>query len=190
MPRIAFPLLTALLTAFLLAGCRVVFIPIPVPVNQGAPIWGAPVATPVGTEAAESETGAAETADLQAARDELEQYQTFLAKYDALEAPYDALTAHLNAMAFDDPDWRAETVRLAQEWRTAVDDLRRMPQPQGAPWVKAWPALMQAMDEYAYVAGAVENAAATNQPLLMQDVRSRLVNGVNLTAEAMRLLGE
>ena len=45
------------------------------------------------------------------------------------------------------------------------------------------------MDEYAYAAAAVENTAAMNDPLLMQDVRQRLVNGVNLTAEAMRLLG-
>ena len=114
--------------------------------ERGAPVLDAPVAestpedaptaapTPTEADALAPEPMPAEPAP--------DAQQTFVAKYDALEAPYDALTAHLNAMAFDGADWRAETVRLALAWRAAVDDLRRMPQPQGARWVEAWPVLM------------------------------------------------
>lgn len=113
---------------------------------------------------------------------------SFADAYEALDAPYLALDAHMRIMAFDDPDWRAETVRLAQEWRQAIDALRDMPQPEGAQWVEAWPVLQAGLDEYALAAGAIENAAAQNQPALMESARAHVIEGVNLVSEALRLL--
>ena len=112
----------------------------------------------------------------------------FKARYAALEAPYDALAAQMETFAFDSPEWRAETVRLAQEWRAAIEALRDTPQPEGDTWAAAWPVLQQALGEYLYVAGAVENAATANDPTLIDTARGRLVDGVNLMYEAMRLL--
>ena len=153
--------------SILLSGCHYVVVPVPVPVVV------APTPTP----------------DITSALGSQQVYETFLAKYDALDEPYNALYVQLDAIDFNDPEWRAETERLAQEWRAAIDDLRNMPQPDGKRWVEAWPVLMQALDEYAYAAGAVEAAATANDPVLMEPARERLINGVNLTHEAMRLLG-
>ncbi len=113
---------------------------------------------------------------------------SFVDAYEALDAPYLALNEQMNAIAFNDPDWRAETERLAQEWRQAIDVLRDMPQPEGAQWVEAWPVLQAGLDEYAKAAGAIENAAAQNQPALMEPARGHVIEGVNLVSEAMRLL--
>lgn len=113
---------------------------------------------------------------------------SFADAYEALDAPYLALDAHMRVMAFADPDWRAETVRLAQAWRQAIDALRDMPQPEGEQWAEAWPVLQAGLDEYALAAGAIENAAAQNQPALMEPARGHVIEGVNLVSEALRLL--
>jgi len=116
------------------------------------------------------------------------EWDTFAARYDALDAPYQKLIAHLNAADFDNPEWRIETVRLTQKWRETINALREMKQPHGERWTAAWPVLMRAMDAFAYAAGAIENAAAMNEPMLMEPARERLIDGANLTGEAMRLL--
>ena len=73
-------------------------------------------------------------------------------------------------------------------WRAAIDEMREMDQPAGARWAGAWPTIHAALDEYAYSAGAVESAAEANDPALLGPVKDRLINGVNLMYEAMRLL--
>jgi hypothetical protein len=163
-----------LLAALLLTGCRVVFVPVPVDVA------GLTAPTPAPTLSPES-LGALGPMDGRLA---------FKAHYDALDAPYMALRVLLEQPAFDDPAWRDATAGAAVEWRTAIEALRDMEQPQGTAWAAAWPVLQQALDEYHYAAGAIESAAKTNQPSLMEPVRARLINGVNLINEAMRLLGQ
>ena len=114
----------------------------------------------------------------------------FLARYEAMEALYNALAAQLETFAFDSPEWRGETIRLAQRWRAAIEKLQETPQPAGANWSAAWPVLQEALGEYLYVAGAVESAATANDPTLLGTARGRLVDGVDLMYEAMRLLEE
>ena len=114
---------------------------------------------------------------------------TFVALYDGLDAPYAAMMAQLDAPAWDDPAWRDELARLAEAWRTSIDALATTGQPAGTRWAKAWPVLQEALSEYDYAAGAIESAAEANEPALMEPARGRLLNGVNLMHEAMRILG-
>ena len=153
-------IIALLLLAALLTGCRAVFVPVPVDLDA------LPAAPPQ------------DAATL------------FRERYDALDAPYDAMVAELNAPAWDDPNWRAELARRAAVWRAAIEALQALEQPAGAAWAAAWPALQAGLAEYHYAAGAVESAASTNQPVLLEPVRARLINGVNLVNEAMRLLGQ
>lgn len=112
----------------------------------------------------------------------------FWARYAVLDAPYDAMIAQINAPDWADPAWRDELARRADVWREAVEALRTMEQPTGERWADAWPTIRAALDEYAYAAGAVESAATANDPALMGPVKDRLIDGVNLMHEAMRLL--
>ena len=157
-------ILALLLAALLLAGCRVVFVPAPVDTSALA----LPAPTPAPDEAV----------------------ATFLELYDALDAPYLAMYAQLDVPAWDDPEWRAELARTAAAWRSAIEALQEAEQPAGERWAAAWPVLQEGLAEYHYAAGAVENAANANAPALMEPARARLVNGVNLVTEAMRILGE
>lgn len=113
----------------------------------------------------------------------------FVALYEGLDVPYAAMMAQLDAPAWDDPAWRDELARLAEAWRTSIDALATTGQPAGTRWAKAWPVLQEALSEYDYAAGAIESAAEANEPALMEPARGRLLNGVNLMHEAMRILG-
>jgi hypothetical protein len=162
----------ALLVALVaLTGCTVLFIPVPLTVPAKPMIMATP--TP---DAAQFGTAT--------------EYAEFTAKYNALDAPWKALQGHLQAQDFADPVWRTETAQLASDWRSVIDDLRNMPQPSGERWVKAWPILLQGLDEYAYAAGAIENATKSNDPVLMEPARAKIIDGVNLISEAMRQLGD
>lgn len=153
------------LLALLLAGCQVIVIPVPIvrkatpaPVAQATP----PPAAPAGAD--------------------------FAANYAAVQAGFDALRVQLDAPAYADPAWQAETIRLAQEWRTAIDTVRAMPQPEGEAWAAAWPLVMAAMDDFAYSAGAVEGAAEQGNQSLLLPVYAKLANAINLMTEATRIL--
>jgi hypothetical protein len=162
----------ALLVAlFALTGCTVVFIPIPLtmPARPVTAVTQTPQAAQLGTAT---------------------EYAEFTTKYNALDAPWAALQAHLQEPNFEDQTWRNETAQLAGDWRVAIDALRNMPQPSGERWAQAWPLLMQGLDEYAYAAGAIENAAKSNEPMLMEPARGKIIDGVNLIGEAMRSLSD
>ena len=159
-------IITMLVIAVLLAGCNVVFIPIP--------IGGLTMPTTLPTPEPEQSADVA----------------LFLERYDALGTTYDALMAQMDDMAFADPTWRAETERLAVEWHDAIDTLRGTTQPEGERWDKPWNMIQQALQSYGYAAGSVEMAAREGNPTLLQTVRSELVRGATLMADAMRLLGE
>ena len=159
-------IISLLLAAALLAGCTTVFIPIPI---DGLTIPDR-LPTPEPEQPADVEL--------------------FLERYETLGTTFDALNAHMDAMAFDDPDWRAETERLAIEWHDAIDTLRGTTQPEGERWDKPWRLIQQALDSYGYAAGSTEMAAHEGNPTLLSTVRSELVRGATLMADAMRLLGE
>ncbi len=112
----------------------------------------------------------------------------FLTLYEALDVPYKALSEQFATEDYSDPIWRATTVERAAEWRAAIGALQAAEQPEGEKWAAAWPVIQQALGEYEYVAAAVGNAAAANDPTLTLTARGRLVDGVNLMYEAMRLL--
>ena len=158
--------ITMLVLAALLAGCNVVFIPIP--------IGGLTLPTTLPTPTPEQPADVA----------------LFIERYDAIETTYDAMTAHMEAMSFDDPDWCAETARLAQEWHDAIDTVRGTTQPEGERWEKPWDLIQQAMQVYGYAAGSTERAGTECNPQHLETVRSELVRGRTFLADAMRLLGE
>ena len=112
----------------------------------------------------------------------------YRAAYAEFEAAYRALARRMDAPHYEDTDWRAETARLAQEWRATVEALQAAEQPDGAQWGAAWPLIQEAMGEFVYVAGAVENAAQQNNEWLTLPARERLANGVNLLTEAKRIV--
>ncbi len=159
-------IISMLLLASLLAGCNVVFIPIP--------IDGLTVPERLPTPAPEQPADVA----------------LFLERYEALGTTYDALMAQMDDMKFADPEWRAETERLAVKWHDAIDTLRGTTQPEGERWDKPWDLIQQALQHYGYAAGSVEMAAREGNPTLLSTVRSELVSGATMMADAMRLLGE
>jgi hypothetical protein len=159
-------IISMLVLASLLAGCNVVFIPIP--------IGGLTLPTTLPTPEPEQPADVA----------------LFLERYETLGTTYDALMAHMDTMKFDDLTWRAETERLAVEWHDAIDRLSGTTQPEGERWEKPWDLIQQALQSYGYAAGSVEMAAREANPTLLQTVRSELVRGATLMADAMKLLGE
>ena len=112
----------------------------------------------------------------------------YRAAYAEFQDAYTALAARMDSPRYEDADWRSETVRLAQEWRGTVEALQVAEQPAGAEWASAWPLVQEAMSEFIYVAGAVENAAEQNNEWLTLPARERLANGVNLLTEARRVV--
>ena len=112
----------------------------------------------------------------------------YRAAYAEFQTAYTALARRMDSPHYDDADWRAETVRLAREWRDTVEALQAAEQPAGAEWAQAWPLIQEAMGEFIYVAGAVENAAEQNNEWLTLPARERLANGVNLLTEAKRIV--
>lgn len=114
-------------------------------------------------------------------------HEEFITNYGAFRVAYDALKVQNDAPAYDDPEWRAETVRMAQAWRETIEAIQTQGQPDGADWRKAWPLVQAAMDDCLYVAGAVENAAKQNNQMLLLPVPERLANSMNLLNEAIRL---
>ena len=113
----------------------------------------------------------------------------FRVAYAALDADFVRLKAQLDNAQYADPDWRAETVRIAERWRADTAAIRAIPQPSGAQWAQAWPLLLEAMDELDYIAGATENAARQQQPALLLPTTERMANALNLLTEALRLVG-
>ena len=112
----------------------------------------------------------------------------YRAAYAEFQDAYLTLARRMDSPRYEDATWRAETARLAREWRGTVEALQAAEQPAGAEWAQAWPLIQDAMDEFIYVAGAVENAAEQNNEWLTLPARERLANGVNLLVEAKRIV--
>ncbi len=161
--------LSLAMLSVILTGCSVVVIPFPVDMSKAPTVVAA--------------VTSAGTAD-RAKREQAE----FMLRYNSLGEPWHELRPKLEDPHWDDPAWRAEVARLAKTWRGKISDLRDLQQPTGEAWVKAWPVLLQGLDEYNYVAGAIQTAAETNEPALLEPMREHLLNGINLLGESMRLL--
>ena len=117
----------------------------------------------------------------------------FDAKYAAVAKSFDAISLKMTGYdeaSFQDPAFRAEIVRLAQEWRTASNALRYMPKPAGEKWDIVWPMITDAMSDYAFVASILESAARENSPLLLLQAAGRIDNAKALLKDAFRLLGD
>ena len=113
----------------------------------------------------------------------------YRAAYAEFQTAYTALARRMDSPHYDDADWRAETVRLAREWRDTVEALQAAEQPAGAEWAQAWPLIQEAMDDCSYTATAAISAGEQNNPYLLIPTTERMANAMNLLTEAMRMLG-
>ena len=112
----------------------------------------------------------------------------YRAAYAEFQDAYLTLARRMDSPRYEDEAWRTATARMAREWRGTVEALQAAEQPAGAEWARAWPLIQDAMGEFVYVAGAVENAAEQNNEWLTLPARERLANGVNLLTEAKRIV--
>ncbi len=114
--------------------------------------------------------------------------------YNAATFAYNAIRVEVNRDdlndALNDPAFRERVQELARDWRTKSNDLRYMEQPPGEKWERAWPRIMDAMEEYAYVASVLEVAMRENTPLLMAQTTGRADMANALLNEAMEILRE
>lgn len=156
----------ALIALLVLTGCHVVIVPVPVAVENGLTV---PDLAPAPAD-------------------------SFETAYAEVQRTYDAIAAAMQSPGFDasfeDADFRAQVVTLAQEWRAASNGVRYMPQPDGEQWATAWPRIVDAMDEFAYVASLIESAARENNRFIMLPGMGRLDMANALLTEAMTILGK
>ena len=114
--------------------------------------------------------------------------------YNAATFAYNAIRVEVNRDdlndALNDPAFRERVQEMARDWRTKSNDLRYMEQPPGEKWERAWPRIMDAMEEYAYVASVLEVAMRENTPLLMAQTTGRADMANALLNEAMEILRE
>lgn len=116
----------------------------------------------------------------------------FRAAYAEFRAAYTAIAAKMEradmATAFDDPTFRADVLKLAQEWRAAANTVRYLEQPEGEKWAQAWPRIQDAMEEFASSASVIEQAAVDNNPFVLLGGGGRLGAAMALLNEAMVIL--
>lgn len=165
------------LAALLLAGCNVVFIPVPVQVDGGLTL---PHAVPA---AAPTEDPTAEPTEQ--ATDLPADVALFKERYAAFESTYKALSTQMESAAFDDAAWRDETVRLAVEWHDAIDVLQATACPEGDVWSDICPGIDSAMAHFGFAASDIENAARQNNMNYMATVRSQLLQGSTYLKDAL-----
>lgn len=149
--------------AFLLTACQVVFIPVPIDMQRAKTVV----------------TEVAKTPDTDA----------FKIAYDAMGEQWHVIRTQLDAPNWQDEEWCKSTEAAAHDWRKTIDTLRDMPQPEGDRWDEAWPVFQSGMDKMAEAAGSIETAAQLKSSVLMKSAPDLIISGVNLAAEAMRILG-
>ena len=154
------------LLALLLTGCNVVVIP--VPLDMPAPAVTLSPAPLLPTPTPEPADPAADS------------WAAFQDAYAAMSADFDVLKAQLETPRYADPDWRAETALLAQQWRRDIRALQGFDQPEGERWVKAWPLLQGALVQFDKAAAAVEDAAIQGDPALAQPAAAHMSEGARL----------
>lgn len=153
-------IITILVLAVLLAGCNVVFIPIPI---DGLKV---PERLPASDAA------------------------LFWERYEAMEVAYGIAKEQMEVWKLDDVQWRSDMARLAMRWHDTIDILSATTQPTGGAWDKAGPMLDEALIHYGYAAAYIERAAQSGDYTLFSPARSELVQASTLHDDAMRLLGE
>lgn len=118
----------------------------------------------------------------------------FDAAYADVEAGRAALKAAMQGVdpneGLGDATQRAEIQRAAAEWRTAINALRYLEQPEGEKWERAWPRIVDAMAEFAFLASLIESAARDNNVFVLYQGSGRAEAAVALLDEAMAILGE
>lgn len=152
------------LAALLLTGCRVVFIPVPVDVPAVMAVM--PLPTPELTEPVVDSWAAFQDA-----------YATFVTDFDLFRGRL------ADGARFVDPDWRAETALIVQQWRGDIAVLQAFDQPEGDRWVEDWPLLQAALVELDAAAAAVEDAAIQGDATLAQPAPAHMLEGARLLNE-------
>ena len=153
------------LAALLLTGCNVVVVPVPVAVPATPAILLVPEPTPTAEPTAEPTDSWAAFQDA---------YATFAADFDLFYARLEG------GKRFADPDWRAETALIAQQWRRDIAVLQAFDQPEGERWLRAWPLLQDALVEFDAAAAAAEDAAIQGDPALAQPAAAHMSEGARL----------